>query len=48
MRSEREDLEPERVALLEALEFDWGYRFTRKNTSKKSNYKEKTEVSSKN
>lgn len=27
MRHERENLDPERVALLEALEFDWGYKF---------------------
>jgi len=30
MRNERESLEPERVALLEAIEFDWGYRFSKK------------------
>ena len=27
MRNERETMEPERVALLEAIEFDWGYKF---------------------
>ena len=29
MRNERETLDPERVALLEAIEFDWGYRFSK-------------------
>jgi len=33
MRSERENLEPRRVALLEAIEFDWGYKFSRKKGS---------------
>ena len=33
MRSERENLEPRRVALLEAIEFDWGYKFSRKKAS---------------
>jgi uncharacterized membrane protein YjdF len=30
MRNERETMEPERVALLEAIEFDWGYKFVTK------------------
>jgi hypothetical protein len=30
MRNERETMEPERVALLEAIEFDWGYKFAPK------------------
>lgn len=30
MRNERETMEPERVALLEAIEFDWGYKFATK------------------
>lgn len=31
MRSERERLEARRIALLEAIEFDWGYKFSQKN-----------------
>lgn len=30
MRNERENMDPERVALLEAIEFDWGYKFAPK------------------
>jgi hypothetical protein len=30
MRNERATMEPERVALLEAIEFDWGYKFVAK------------------
>src|SRR5690606_36519876 len=30
MRNERETMEPERVALLEAIEFDLGYKFVSK------------------
>ncbi len=34
MRSEREKLEPRRVALLEAIEFDWGFKFSPRNENR--------------